>query len=290
MSMHKISKTSVVVTLGLISLFISLKDYAFIPRDLRAIKSYSSPGSIAAVMNTPKMGTGGLQRTFQKSWKCPNATPVPFMAVNQCDDGRRFTRTHWFGSGLRDIQKHREEYPEGQCLIVTALRNPVSWFGSMYLQKAKQHWKPKEEMIQDYKKFLAAGDFVSLTQVLPDLLKEFNAGTLIEQSRIMDKNGGYSLIHAPEKSALVGCDLLFLRMEQSHQWPDIFETLDPEIRNMKGNSRLDDHPENREQINAIAAYELTFEEKMNIYNKQDKFVREWFDAYGYMNNDVEFIV
>ena len=53
----------------------NLKEYVIVTRNLssedtstdtsikKKIKSYSSPGSIGAVINTAKMGTGGLQRT-----------------------------------------------------------------------------------------------------------------------------------------------------------------------------------------------------------------------------------
>lgn len=286
-------KTHLVAALGLTILTIHLKGYVIAPRiltsggdvvDVDRIRSYSTPGSIAAVINTAKMGTGGLQRTFATSWKCPEASPVPFMAVNQCKDDRRYTRTHWFGDGARDVQKHREEYPEGKCLIVTAIRSPASWFGSMYLQKAKQNWRPKEEMLKDYKKWLDTGDFHMLYQVLPELLNEFNAGSLADQTRIMDDNGGYSFVPAPEKSMLAGCDLLFLRIEQSDRWPDIFESLDPEIKNNRRGSRLQDNPDKEDEIKAIEAYELTSEEKVKIYNSQDEFLQNWFDVYGFMDD------
>lgn len=298
MGARKITKISVAVAIVLVVLavdqfYVNLKDYVRVPRNLSTsdepsvenkIKSYSSPGSIAAVMNTAKMGTGGLCRTFAFSWKCPSAPPVKYIDANQCDDDRRIIRTHNFDAGLEDIQKHRAENPEGQCLITTAIRSPVSWFGSMYLQIAKKNWKPKEQMLQDYREFIAAGDFHNIYTVLPELLKHFNAGTLIQQARIMDENGGYSLTHAPKESMFAGCDLLFLRMEQSDQWSDIFKTLDPEITNEIGDSRLQSYPDNIDQINAISSYELTSEEKSNIYNNQDKFVQEWFDAYGYMDD------
>lgn len=257
--------------------------------DENIIKSYSGPDSIAAVMNTAKTGTGGLFQTFEKSWKCGNAPPVEKLAVANCDNDRRIFRTHYFEAGVKDIQNHRANHPDGQCLIVTVLRSPATWFASMYLQIAKRNWKPKEEMLQDYKDFLATSEATKMLHtVLPDLLNEFNAGSLIDQTQIMDANGGYSFVgSAPSTSVLAGCDLLFLRMEESARWPKLFEMIDPDIHFKIGESRVQQHPEAIEQINAIAAYELTSEEKISIYDRENDFIRDWFDAYGYMNDNDE---
>lgn len=253
------------------------------------VKSYSGPGSITAVLNTAKMGTGGLFQTIEKSWECHPAPQVEKLFVVNCKDDRRSFRTHYFDKGTEDIQKHRERHPEGKCLIVTAIRSPASWFASMYLQSAKRNWKPKEEMLQDFRSFLASGDFHMLHQVLPDLLKDFYAGSLIEQTKIMDENGGYSLIGpAPPTSVVAGCDLLFLRMEQSERWPEFFQKLGPGFRTFKeGESRIQQHPEAIDQIKAIASYKLTSEEKISIYNRENEFIRNWFDSYGYMDDVVD---
>jgi len=291
MSIRKTTKVSLVVIIGLVVLVAQFTLYATAPRSLGVIdsmKTYNNPGSITAVINTPRMGTGGLQSTFLNSWKCPDGPMTPYMAINQCKDGRRVFRTHSFDSGYSDIKGYldfkRHRHPYGSCLITTAIRSPETWFGSMYLQQAKQHWLPKEEMIQNYRKFLAAGEFNALYNAIPALLQAFDAGTLAQQMKIMDDNGGYSFISAPENSMLAGCDLLFLQMEQSERWPEIFKALDPAIKPIRGNSRLDDYPAYADQINAIAEYKLTSREKIKIYNTENHpFLKEWFDVYGYMD-------
>ena len=108
-------------------------------------------------------------------------------------------------------------------------------------------------MLQNYRKFLATDDFYMLYMTLPGLLHDFNACTLTQQTKIVDDNGGYSLFPAPPTSVLPGCDLIFLRMEQSDRWPEFFEMLDPEFRNIVGASRVDKNEANVEQINAIAS-------------------------------------
>jgi len=102
--------------------------------------------------------------------------------------------------------------------------------------------------------------------------------------KVINNNGGYSVTPAPPTSKLVGCDLLFLRMEDSDRWPEIFRTLDPTFKNEKANSRVERNPHQLDQINAIKSYILTSEEKSNIYKRSGKFIRDWFDVYGYMED------
>jgi len=239
-------------------------------------------------MNTAEMGADGLHKTFRHSWLCQYTQPIEFLSVADCKDDRRVIRTHMFDPGSKEIQRHRKAHPEGQCLIVTTLRSPASWFASWYLHSAETEWKSKEEMLIDYRKFLAAGEFDMLYTVLPDLLSEFNAGTLIKRMEIMNHNGGYSLIPAPPESVLAGCDLLFLRMEQSDQWPDMFQIIDPNVRSEVGSDRLEqDHPNNADQINVISEYELTSDEKISIFNDEKGFLQDWFDSYSYMGNVID---
>jgi len=284
--------TIVGITQSLFSFF-SLpnpNDYVHISRKLsveKVIESYSTKGSIAGVINTAKMGTDGLHKTFNLSWqRCKKLPEVDSVVPADCRGDLHTFQTHFFDKGSEYIQEHRRNNPEGQCIIATSLRSPETWFGSMYLQIAsvRHRWKPNGEMIGEYRNFLAKSNFDRIHDVLPGLLKEFNAGTLTEQVKIMDDNGGYSLMTAPPTSALAGCDLLFLRMENSSRWPDIFRKLDPVFRNSRSKSRAEKNSDNISQVNAIASYKLTSEEKRNIYNKGDKFFKEWFDVYGYMDD------
>lgn len=298
MGIRKTRGTYIVIAVGLI-FFIAThytiydKNHGHLPRHLSSederqvinrTKPYSSPGSIAAVINTAKMGTSGLDKTIQRSWHCKSDLTENGVKHNSCDKDRIHIRTHGFNGGFEYIKEYRKENPDEQCLIMTAVRNPAAWFGSMYLQTVHGNYGTAEEMLQNYREFLATDDFHMLGFVLPGLLHEFNAGSLTQQAKIMDANGGYSLIPAPSTSALVGCDLFFLRMEQSDRWPEFFEMLDPEFKLIKGTSRVNQHRTHAEQLNAIASYELTSEEKIHIYNAGDKFLQDWFDAYGFMDD------
>jgi len=270
--------------------FFSLHDNDRIPRKLsigNGIESYSTKGSIAAVINTAKMGTDGLHKSFSFSWrKCDRLPMVDNVVPHACKDDRRTFQTHFFDEGSKYIQEHRRNHPEGQCIIATSLRSPATWFGSMFLQTtaAKKRWKQEGELLEEYRKFLANDNFDRIHHVLPDLLQEFNAGTLMQQTKIMDDNGGFSLMSAPPTSVLSGCDLLFLRIENSDRWPDIFQMLDPSLKNSRTPSRAQKSAANISQVDAIASYRLTPEEKRNIYNKGDNFIKDWFDVYGFMDD------
>jgi len=77
-------------------------------------------------------------------------------------------------------------------------------------------------------------------------------------------------------------------MEQSDQWPDMFQIIDPNIRSEVGSDRLEqDHPNNADQINVISEYELTSDEKISIFNDEKGFLQDWFDSYSYMGNVID---
>jgi len=254
---------------------------------------------IYAVINTGKMGTGGLTSTALYRGCAGAESNVKELSIRTCPDGQTVFRTHKFMIGSKAIQEHRENNPEGQCLIVTAIRDPRSWFPSKFLQSlgaAKfvessggcniDEWPSKEALVSEFREYVHNSFNPALSSAIPGLLGEFGGGGLKEQFKIMDKNGGYSLLGpAPPQSPVAGCNLLFLRMEQSNQWPDIFRQIAPELQFAKGLARKDDCPILSEHIKAVTDYEMTTEEKYSIYEKGDDFAVEWLDAYGYMNED-----
>ena len=73
-------------------------------------------------------------------------------------------------------------------------------------------------------------------------------------------------------------------MEQRDQRPYNFEMLDHTFERIKGITRTKQYPENFDQVEMIASYELTCEEQINIYNRKHDFTREWFDVQGYMDD------
>jgi len=324
MGIRKITKAYYVVAIGLTILVINLcstnrKEYAQVdPRylsseedDMRSVEQNremihsnrelsSNTGSknLYVVINTPKMGSDGLTSTVKpKGCNESKINVVHELKRFDCPDGHEVLRTHKFDIGSKAIEQYRKDNAEGRCLIVTAIRNPASWFPSYFVQtmgRAKfvrslggcnlDEWPSREELLRDFRDFLVKNSsaYDSLTLALPGLLNEFGGGSLREQFEIMDKNNGYSeLGPAPPGSIVAGCNLLFLRMEQSDRWPAIFKKIDPTIQFKKGLARIDRCPNLSQHIKVIQDYKMTVAEKNFIYQRGDEYIKDWFDAYGF---------
>jgi len=250
-------------------------------------KPVSSPESVIAVISTAKTGTGGLSMNFIRSWNCQNDAQDRYHLTYKCPDDRLVIRGHHYDAGVKAVQKHREEYPKGQCLIVSSIRAPDAWLPSLYVQKKRvceDVSMTKEEMFQDYRKFLTRTNEIrdSFASCLPGLIKKFDGGSLIEQIKLMDQNGGYSILPAPSESDLVGCELLLLKMENSDQWPDIIKTKVPENRFYRGETRAKQCPQLEGHIKMLQEYELTSDEKLLLKNGGGDFMADWFDSYRYI--------
>jgi len=253
------------------------------------LSSYDEPGSVVAVITTPKTGSEGLFQTFINSWECKEATKTSADSTYNCPHDRMVVRTDNAYDGAEIIRQHRQENANGKCLVISAIRDPASWFSSLYSQKTnicENASMSKEEMLQDYRQFVANADDIvqSADSCLHDLMTEFNGGSLIHQSKIMDANGGYSVLtSALPNGVFAGCDLLFLRMEQSIVWPDIMERMVPKISFSKGEPVESLCPGVSDHIKMLKDYELTKEEKIAIYSHGSTVVTDWFDSYGYMD-------
>jgi len=246
----------------------------------------SSPESVIAVISTAKTGTGGLSMNFIRSWDCKSDVNGRYHLTYKCPDERLMIRAHHYHAGVEAVIKHREEHPRGQCLIVTSIRAPDAWLPSLYIQKKRvcdDVSMTKEEMLKDYQKFLTNSKDISDSSVscLPELIHEFNGGSLTEQIKIMDQNGGYSILSAPPESDLAGCELLFLKMENSDKWPDIIKTKVPENKFYRGETRAKQCPKLEGHIKMVQDYELTIDERSSLKNGGD-FLADWFDSYGYI--------
>jgi len=252
------------------------------------IEPYNAPGTVVAVINTPKAGTGGLTQNFERSFECGQARDNRSSLSWDCPDNKLVVRTHEFRAGQRAVRKHRQQHPDGKCLIVTAIRSPEPLLPSLYIQRKRicdDISMTKKEMLQDYKQWLSVVSNVGKTfdGCLPELLQEFNGGSLVEQSKIMDRNNGYSILQSTSSdSAFVGCELLLLRMEQNDRWPEIIEMMIPGNEFYEGESRATQCPKLAGYIKMLQEYELTTDEKMALYTNAGASVADWFDAYGYI--------
>jgi len=260
-------------------------------RIVRFKSDLKDKGSIVAVINTPKMGTGGLCHNFIQSWRCKNGLENTSYLTYNCPNERIVVRAHQIKGAMQAVQNHRRRHPDGKCLIVTAIRSPEPWLPSLYVQRQRlcnNISMTKEEMLQDYKQWLGSVKNVSqaFESCLPELLKEFNGGSLVEQAEIMDRNNGYSMVESTsDDSVFAGCELLFLRMEQNDRWPEIIKMMVPENKFHRGESRAAQCPKLADHIKMLQEYELTKEEKMAIYTNGGASVADWFDAYEYINGE-----
>jgi len=250
-------------------------------------RTYNNPRSVIAVINTPRMGTASLSQTFINSWNCTNGQGYPSYLTHNCPDERMIVQTHDVDAAAKAIKRHRQEYPGGKCLIVTAIRSPATWFPSLYSQESRicgASSMSKHDMLQDYKRFLGDTNVIEQTtgSCLPRLMNEFEGGSLREQDKIMDYSGGYSTLGpASAESVIAGCQLLFLRMEQSNRWSGFINKFVPGSEYHRGKSQISKCPELREHIKMLQDYELSKEEKVNIYNHGGVIIPDWFDSYKY---------
>jgi len=148
---------------------------------------------------------------------------------HSCKDNRAVIESQDISTSAQEVKAYLEQNPGGKCTVVTAIRSPVSWLQSQYLQSRVGlsciSAMTKEELINDYKKFLRTFKILQeIGDCLPQLLEEFNGGSLAEQFEIMDENGGYSILPS-SKSKFEACELLFLRLEQSNQWEEYIQKM-----------------------------------------------------------------
>merc|ERR1712176_2768 len=253
--------------------------------------TYSDPGTLVAVINTAKMATGSLTRGFLGAWDCDMGTKNSAgVHINGCSNSRTVLQSHKYDTAVDVIQKHRRKNPEGgKCLILTAVRSPRTWFQSQYLQRrgsCDAASMTVAEMRDDYKKFLSTFNIQgALSSALPQLLTEFNGGSLEEQFKVMDQTGGYSVLGpAASDSEVAGCELLFLRVEQGDKWNEFIKMKAPDTQYQTGVSRKQQCPELHPHIQMLESYELSQDEKEYFYNKGGAFVQDWFNVYGFMDN------
>ena len=252
-----------------------------------SISSYNEAGTIYAVINTPKMATGTLQGTFSTSLKCKGRDPIRTVNLSgNCERDQKVMRSHDFDAAVEYIQEHRGSNPNGRCHIVTALRSPNQWFASLYNEKTKADGHcpdvniPSDERVRNFKTFLSTSRFGRAFDTLGRLLNEYDV-SLTSQFRLMDKNGGYSVLGpAPDNSIIAGCELLFLRIEDSERWPDIFRKMFPGIGYRSGKSRSDMCPKATDTLKILEEYVMTKAEQETILSG-DNTIKEWFDLYDY---------
>lgn len=262
-----------------------------IKRNLSNIDFDKSTHTIAAVVNTAKCGTGGMQNSLVQSFECKEQIPLYERTVwhPNCEKNNvHVIRTHFSEEGGDAIEHARKNIPDGeeaQCLIMSGIRNPRDWAISRFVERFKDDFcdgnVPYDELKQRFHEFLMENSIVqvSLLGAIPGLMKEFGT-TLKDQMDILKKNKGYSLITNAGDGPYRGCELLFLQMEYHYRWKEIIEGQFPGIsyaKNEKRQERCPNFADDYERI--MAEYEFSDEEIEAIVAGEDS-IREYLEVYG----------
>jgi len=249
-------------------------------------------GTIVAIINTPKCGTGSLHGSFSHSLQCRDGTLEGVDRVTYstgCRQGIDTVRTHVVDAGAKAIAALRQNPQEKRCVVATAIRHPKTWLPSIFMQKDGRTLCQKdvsyEEFYNAYHEYImkeSSSEFIisSILSARPELFKEFGT-TLTAEMEKVEVNGGYSL----QESVSTGgrpfdnCELLFLKMEDNDAWPDIIANLYPGIRYRPNEKRVEACPLIADNYAKLAEHQFTDEEKANIIRGNSD-VAEYFAVYG----------
>jgi len=263
--------------------------------------------SIIAVVNTPKCGTGGLSLHFQNSFNCRwRGTEIEGVKMARCEDGHtNLSKSHRHEESLQFLRDYRvKELSKGivkQCLIVTVVRDPKTWLPSKFMEDVKTKYCESttitpEQAVQDYREWLRVSANRNRQRAqwnIPHFLNMYETN-LGDQMDAMWRQGGYSLLPPRPPPRAVSnesdlpvesfCTLLFLQLESSDRWPEVFEMVAPGRRYEAPEMRDELCPANVERNRAVKSYMLTDEEKMNFIGDDEysPYLLEWFNAYGYL--------
>ena len=217
---------------------------------------------------------------------CPTIDRADAHVLYDCPNDQQLLRSHSFNAAAKIIQKHRVENPNGRCRIISGLHSPVRSFAAKFLDENNVNncpdtKVPVDDLIRDFRRFLITFDFQDTFEMaIDDILSKYGTFGATTSVRWINVNKGYSIIQpVPEYGIMRGCELLFLRVEENHRWPDFFKTIFPDAQYFPGDSWVKVCPQALDHLMALQDYSLTMDEKEFILSKHGKLARDWFDAY-----------
>ena len=266
-------------------------------------------GTVVAIINTVKSGTESLVGTFSRSWRPCTESSSAKITTNQCGNNY-IVRTRDTEEARDYLRTTRSENPDIQCLVVTAVRNPRTSIPSMFFDN-RNYCEPdsseyvgdnvsREAILDDYIDWLegplGVGQIANgISSVIPKLMYDIYDTSITEEFRKMDetrdsvrriipKSGpGFSLISPPAKlqssdDGFAGCDMLFLRVEDSEAWPSIIQSFFPGAIYHLGKSRRDICPAMSEHYTTLQNYDISYKQIARLISV-NAYVDELFRAY-----------
>jgi len=244
----------------------------------------------AIVLNTPKCGTGSLQKMFMDLMHCPQQEKELGLGyvLKSCPGTRSWVyRSHGVNESVAYFEKHPELKfggNHGRCAVLSSFRNPASWLKSLYFEGRKQELCDGVDdvagVISDFEEYLLhrfdisafkAGAVAALFG-----LNDFPA--LMKQTA---KGGGF--YHLPANSFPQGpfgqCELFFLQVEEMGDSHEHFLAQWPGIRPMQHETTDFLCPKSQNIRDALKAHVIRPESMSRLFSK-NPFLEQAWNFYG----------
>jgi len=240
------------------------------------------------VLNTPKCGTGSLQKMFLELMPCPKQEKElgPNHVMKSCPGtGSWVYRSH----EVNESVAYFEEHPElkfggnhGRCAVLSSFRNPASWLKSLYFEGRKQELCDGVDdvagVIRDFEEYLQTGDptaFKAGAVAALFGLNDFPA--LMKQTA---KGGGFYHLPANSfpQSPFAQCELFFLQVEEMDHSHEHFLAQWPEIKPMQHETTDDVCPNSQNIRDALKAHVIRPESKARLF-AENPFVEQAWNFY-----------
>jgi hypothetical protein len=249
-------------------------------------------GLIAAVINTPKCGTGSLSGVLSLGFACRGTeNTAQGIWFKECLNDYSVIRTHDATKGLELIQKIREEDgygDEAECLIVTATRHPKSWAASLFVESRPEllcdgnfSYEWLENEYHDF--IMGLGIHLAINQTRPILFDAFGTTVKQEMAKMKESGDGYNIIQNSSNDSKHGnCKILLLDMEHQKNWSAIFSSLfHGFVYGSYHFNREEQCPSFADKYDRLKERDFKTEELTYLLNGEWPEVNNYFEAYGY---------
>mmetsp|Transcript_30016 Transcript_30016/g.45940 ORF Transcript_30016/g.45940 Transcript_30016/m.45940 type:complete len:335 (+) Transcript_30016:26-1030(+) len=243
----------------------------------------SNEDLLLLVLNTAKCGTGTLATTFSSSFACENddQNSDKFSKNFKCPQNTRIIQSHSLERSVDLVKNFLENEKQKQCVVVTAHRNPRSWFPSLFMQQLigdrKAHCPYEEDVdFENYRKWLVSTElkkYLEKDWVMPKLLEFYGENDMGEVVRKTYETGYMRLDNGPEYGVFSKCELVVLNMDQVSKWPKILSTMFPKLKFAPVESRKDLCPNLASKYQILKNYQLSGAERRHLFEEEPQLKR-----------------